>query len=344
MESLAVTPASNLSLLAHHRAIFACPLCGGELVFETKTIACAGCSRVFKQDHDIPLLFCGEEALGKGDVTDIVRSFYEETPFPNYEDIDSKWRLIEKAERSLFADLLNKQIRYNVKILDAGCGTGQLANYLGIASGRTVFAADMSLNSLKLAIAFKYKCNIENTAFLQMNLFRPVFKPETFDMVISNGVLHHTSDPYAAFRSLLRLVKKEGFIAVGLYNKYGRIPRDLRRLIFRLTGDRFHSLDPRLRQDTTELRKHTWFADQYLNPHESRHTMDEVLRWFNRNGVEFINSIPKPSPFGSFSENEKLFKKNPVETRLERLLVQLGMCLSGAKEGGLFIMIGRKEK
>ena len=29
----------------------------------------------------------------KTDVTDVVKSFYEENPFPNYEDMDSDWSL-----------------------------------------------------------------------------------------------------------------------------------------------------------------------------------------------------------------------------------------------------------
>ena len=52
-----------------------------------------------------------------------------------------------------------------------------------------------------------------------MNLFRPVFKAETFDVVICSGVLHHTSDPLTGFQSISKLVKKGGYIIIGLYNK-----------------------------------------------------------------------------------------------------------------------------
>src|SRR5262245_59619314 len=46
----------------------------------------------------IPCLFAPNEwPTGRSDVTDLVRSFYEETPFPNYDDVDSRESLRVKA-------------------------------------------------------------------------------------------------------------------------------------------------------------------------------------------------------------------------------------------------------
>ena len=61
--------------------------------------------------------------------------------------------------------------------------------------GRTVIGADLCLNSLRLAKSFRDRCSIANAQFVQMNLFRPPFADASFDLVVSNGVLHHTSDP-----------------------------------------------------------------------------------------------------------------------------------------------------
>jgi len=195
-----------------------------------------------------------------------------------------------------------------------------------------------------LAQQFKEDNQIDNVAFLQMNLFRPVFKPESFDLVISNGVLHHTSNPFLGFQSILRLLKKGGFIVVGLYNTYGRVSTDIRRLIFRASGNRFKLLDPRLRDmGVGDVVKHTWFMDQYKNPHESKHTIGEVLKWFDQNGVEFVNSIPKSKAFEPFTIEDKLFSPNDRGRRIDRFLVQFGSMLRGGKEGGFFTMIGRKK-
>lgn len=334
------------ALVVQNLNMFLCPACGGalNLAADRRGMECYECSRYFPCEKGVPLLFwpyAWEDS--RNDVTDAIRRFYDEHPFPNYEDLDSGWSLREKAQRGVFARMLDDQIRHGARILEVGCGTGQLSNFLGMRWGRTVFATDICLNSLRLGQDFKDKNQIDNVAFVQMNLFRPVFRARSFDLVICNGVLHHTSDPFAGFKSISELVKVGGFVIVGLYNRYGRIPIDTRRLIFRLCGNRFRFLDARLRaKDLSDLRKHIWFVDQYKNPHESKHTVGEVLDWFAQSGVEFINSIPKSKAFQSFSTSERLFEPSAAGTRLDHLLVQLGMLLTGGREGGFFMMIGRK--
>lgn len=280
----------------------------------------------------------------QGDVTELMKSFYEKTPFPNYEDLEGVGDLINKAERSFFARMLNEQVPFNIKVLEVGCGTGQLSNFLGIAS-RVVFGADMCLNSLRLAQDFRERNDLKNVGFYQMNLFRPIFKEETFPLVICNGVLHHTSNPFLGFKCISRLVKKGGFIMIGLYNKYGRIITDIQRLIFNMTGERFAIFDNQLkRQDVGSPKKNTWFLDQYKNPHESKHAIREVLSWFDQTGFDFVNSIPKAAAFKSFSQEEKLFKSSPRGNFIDHFIVQGRMLFTGCREGGLFLMIGRKRK
>lgn len=202
----------------------------------------------------------------------------------------------------------------------------------------------MCVNSLKLASDFKNHNNLERVKFYQMNLFMPIFKDESFHMVISNGVLHHTSDPYGGFVSLSKLVKKGGYILIGLYNTYGRLITDFRRLVFNASHNRFKYLDPQLRRkDTNEAKKNSWFNDQYKNPHESKHTIGEVMNWFDNNNFEFVNGIPKVNYFEPFKMDEKLFKVNSRGNALHHCMVQSELFFRGNSEGGFFIMIGRKR-
>lgn len=176
-----------------------------------------------------------------------------------------------------------------------------------------------------------------------MNLFRPAFRPASFDLVISNGVLHHTSDPYGAFGAIARLVRPKGYIAIGLYNSFARIPTDLRRHLFNLVGDKFAFLDRRLRTPgLNEARRSAWFRDQYKNPHESKHTFDEVLRWFDSSGFQFVSSIPSTDG-APITSAHRLFQRHSRATPLDRLAIQLRMLLAGGRDGGLFVMIGRKR-
>lgn len=239
-------------------------------------------------------------------ITSKVKGFYEATPFPDYEGLETVADLLGKAAGANFANYLDKLIPFNSLVLEAGCGTGQLSNYLGIAH-RFVFGTDMSQASLTLAEEFRQRNKLERVGFYQMNLFRPIFKLQSFDAVISTGVLHHTPDPRAGFLSLARLVKPGGLIVIGLYHKWSRlVNRWCRRL----------GIDPQLNKIKNQSKRRAWFEDQYHHPHESVHTVKEVSGWLNQADFEVLAVMPK-TPLQFF--------------------------LTGVREGGLFIMIGRKR-
>lgn len=330
------------SIIVEHFDLLACALCRSQLSGGDQQLKCDQCGATYGSDNEIPLLFAPNNGQAH-DVTSVVKSFYEENPFPNYDDLDTAESLMEKARRGVFGKLLDEQIPQGALVLEAGCGTGQLTNFLGLHWNRSVFGSDMCLNSLRLAKGFRDSCHIKNAGFLQMNLFRPAFRENVFDVVVSNGVLHHTGDPLGGFRSISRLVKPGGYIIIGLYNKIGRLTTDLRRKLFQRSGDRLKFLDAHVRNKKyNEARKRAWFMDQYKNPHESKHSYDEVLQWFESNGFEFLFAIPKIDP-GPFSEEEQLFAPHDKGTKTTRLMTQLEMLLQGGVDGALFIMIGRKS-
>jgi len=214
---------TSLSVAGHSTESLYCPCgCGGALQRDEDRLISAGCGRVFAVTAGIPQLYWPHDSAGDpGDVTERVKAFYEETPFPNYNDHDSVRSLIEKSRKGLYARALDAAIPYNSSVLEVGCGTGQLANFLGI-SCRLVTGADLCLNSLRLANEFRCKHNLERVRFLQANLFRLPFQPEEFDVVLCNGVLHHTSDPRGGFRGLVPLVRPGGHIVISLCNSWGR--------------------------------------------------------------------------------------------------------------------------
>jgi carbamoyltransferase len=325
--------------------VLSSPCCpGADLSFNGPSARCAKCGQSFAKEDGIWRMFWPHaEFQATDDVTEKVKSFYEETPFPNYDDHDTIRFLIDKARRGGYARALDRSIGYNGKVLEVGCGTGQLSNFLGV-SCRRVVGVDLCLNSLKLGEEFRRTHGLERVRFAQMNLFRLALKPEEFDVVLCNGVLHHTGDPYGGFKGLVRLVKPGGHIVIGLYNTYGRLMTDLRRQVFRLTGGRAQWIDPILRGEmkVSEGQKRAWFSDQYRHPHESKHTIDEVLRWFDGNGIEFLRGIPSVTPGPGMMNGTDLFEPEPRGSRLDHLLVQYKEIVTGSREGGFFLMLGRK--
>lgn len=332
-----------MQFIRNNPDLFCCPKCQGDYKIIDESLSCDQCSTSFPIHKNVPLMFCPNDwDKATNDVTADIKEFYEETPFPDYNDCDDISSLMGRARQGIFARLLSEQIPYGSLILDCGCGTGQLTNFLSIAS-RTVIGVDLSVNSLLLAQNFKEKNELNNAHFYQMNLFRPCFRPEQFDLIIANGVLHHTSNPYLAFITIARLVKPGGYFIIGLYHKYGRLFTDLRRFIFKNTNNRFVFLDKRnVNQELSKGKRNAWFMDQYYNPHESGHTVDDVLRWFDDTNFQFVNSIPKTSMFRTVDDNERLFEADKIGNRLERFLLDIAKTFSGYDEGGFFIVIGKK--
>lgn len=277
-------------------------------------------------------------------VSEKVRAFYEGCSFPGYEEFETPLDLRQKAQNGVYAKLLDEQLPIGARILDAGCGTGQLAIFLSLVH-REVVAIDFSFNSLRKAASFKAKFGLMNVSFAQMDLFQLGLREQAFDYVFCNGVLHHTADAYGAFQNLVRLVKPGGYITIGLYNTYGRLLLGLRRLIFRVTHHRLKWLDYFMRQEFMgEEKKCIWYRDQYCNPHEQTFTVGTVLRWFSQNMIEYVNSIPKVRIGDSFTHAEQLFGPRDPGGPLDHLFSQIGWIFTEGKEGGFFLTVGKKRE
>src|SRR6188472_2916388 len=123
------------------RELLACPSCGGSLAADW---SCAGCGLGFTAPAGIPDL-----RLPGDSRTEAVRRFYDRAPFPGYPPRDSLQALRLRANRNIFARLLDRAIPCDARIVDVGCGTGQMSLYLARAD-RTVIGADLTRASLQL--------------------------------------------------------------------------------------------------------------------------------------------------------------------------------------------------
>jgi len=309
----------------------ACPSCAGALADDW---SCRACGARFDAPDGIPNL-----RLPGDDRTDAVRRFYDRAPFPGYPPRDSLQALHARAERSAFARLLNHAIQGDARVVEVGCGTGQMSLYLARAD-RIVVGADLTRASLQLGAAAARRFGLERVNFVETDLRRPGLKAGAFDVVYSSGVLHHTPDPRASFARLAQLARPGGTIVVGVYNAFARIPLRLRRAVARLSGYRVIPFDPVLRDRRNEPeRREAWLRDQYQHPEEHVHTLAEVQRWFAENRVEYMRTYPS-AVLGD--EGDDLFSRAADNWRPEGWLAQLGWIRSLGHEGGLFFTIGRR--
>lgn len=313
-------------------ALLACPRCGGAL---SAALRCAGCGQTYEAPSDIPDLRLPGCAR-----TEAVRAFYERAPFPGYPPRDSLGALRARACRSELARALDEAIAGDARVLEMGCGTGQMSLFLASAD-RTVIGADLARPSLALAQAHARAFGVE-AHFVETDLHHPGLRAGAFDVIVCSGVLHHTPDPRASFSALVRLARPGGTLVVGLYNAFARLPHRLRRAVARATGLRVIVGDPVLRERGQEpARREAWLRDQYQHVEEHRHTLAEVKGWFRESAVEYLRSFPstvlgEPPPRGG-----ALFEPASDQWALEELIAQCGWAASLGREGGLFVAVGR---
>ena len=98
-------------------------------------------------------------------------------------------------------------------ILDVGCGAGfdlYIAAQLTGTHGR-VYGVDLTEAMVARACEHIQRAGIENAEVLQVASERLPFKDNTFDVVISNGVINLSPDKETLFREINRVLKPGGW-------------------------------------------------------------------------------------------------------------------------------------
>jgi len=295
------TRQSQISL----EALLCCPLCHGPLVRRKDVYACSTCGRDFPE------------------VRGIVR-FVDESNYAD--SFSYQWRRFDRtqldhANRNLSEEDFIKKILAAPQdfegklVLDVGCGMGRFAE-VATRWGARVVGIDLST---AVEVATKNLADREFVA-MQADVFSLPFAPETFDCIYSMGVLHHTPDCEMAVKTLVQYLKPGGLLAVWLYSGYNHwyrftdqyrkithrmSPRALHRL-FRVAVPFFYWLDRGLRviplvgrpvagvvHEVFWVNRHPdpevrlldtldWYSPKY----QSKHTYEQVFRWFESSGLK----------------------------------------------------------
>jgi len=298
---------------------------------------CPETGAVYPDREGVPSLLRPIEAKGSDRITAKIKGFYEEHPFPNYDGVQEFGDLVNRGQKTAFARDLLETIGFNKLVLECGCGTGQLSHFLSLNNNH-VLGIDLSLSSLELAVEHKLRNAVPRVGFVEMNIFDLGIKDECFDVVISTGVLHHTKDARAAFAQIVRKAKPGGLIVVGLYNWFARVPTWMRAQLIGILGP---NIDRHVRNTRDKRKAEIWVKDQYYNPHETWHSVDEVMGWFRANNVDYLSCEP-PIIGTKANGSGDMAVARPAGSKAVRVLTQLSWLGSIGWEGALFVMVGRK--
>lgn len=283
-----------------------------------------------------------------------VQQFYNKTPFPDYELDRFNSREDLRVFAYPFAEIMDRSIPEDASVIDVGTGTGQLSAFLSLRR-KCVWGIDFSDSSLKKACALKQKLKLDSWHLEKVDIMdeKQIEAIRVkFDYLLCLGVLHHTQDAYQGFKNILKLLKPGGFVAIGLYNKFGRIPLEIRQVLAKTIFKNNDTIkDWFIKMQIGEIedkeRARGWWNDQYLHPHETTHTIGEVLKWFKRNNIEYYQTVPSSSPFsqenigiaGVWNNYNEAYPFFPV-----RCYKQLTWIWKTHCEGGYWITFGRKKK
>lgn len=300
--------------------ILCCPRDHGALTMEpvgtrdfsnASHLRCATCNEKYPVVRGIPRFVPSDDYAG---------NFSLEWTFHRKTQLDTETNRISEDTFRIKTGLTPEEVRGKL-VLDVGCGMGRFADVIVKWGGRVV-GIDLSL-AVESA-----QSNLGGTGrfqALQASVFNLPFRPESFDMIYSLGVLHHTPDCKKAFLSLPPLLKHGGDVAIWVYSAH-TFPdcgvdeirdRFIRRFTTRMNSRTLHNwcralclIRPRWRAFWHMLlpgfvyhsipRLHSYSSydwrvldtfDWYSPVYQSKHSYPEVCEWFREAGLTDIRPL-----------------------------------------------------
>lgn len=237
-----------------------------------------------------------------------VLDFYKELPFNYSESVEEHVRSVRENDLSDYPSLI-PLLSNQTRVLDVGCGIGWLGMRIAYHYHAHVTGIDFNPVAVERAREINSELNLKVKLEVE-DLF--VYVPKSpFDVVVSLGVLHHTNDCHAAIRKLCTtFVVPDGHVFIGLYHKYGRQPflEHFRQMKESGASEedmlaRYRKLHSWIRDD---VKIRSWFRDQVLHPHETQHTLREVVQVLDECDMTLIST--SINRFESFDTLDELYE------------------------------------
>ncbi len=247
-------------------------------------------------------------------VSEAVAKLYNTYPFPPEPILDEpppgyNWRWNWQAAHNFCTG--QKPAKDNIRILDAGCGSGVSTEYLvHLNPEASVVGIDLSEGTLAVAKERCQRSGADRVEFHHLSLFDADQLEGEFDLINSVGVLHHTADPIRGIQTLARKLAPSGLLHIFVYGELGRWEISLmQKAIALLQGDQrgdykdgvavgreiFATLPEtnclRRREQERwafENQQDACFADMYVHPQEIDYNINTLFELIDASGLEFL--------------------------------------------------------
>jgi 2-polyprenyl-3-methyl-5-hydroxy-6-metoxy-1,4-benzoquinol methylase len=269
-----------------------------------------------------------------------VLEFYRVLPFNYRQSVAEHADEIKSRNAILSYPVLPPLLeKPDMRVLEIGCGPGWMSNGIAHHYGCPVTGLDFNPVAVERAQAVAEELGV-NSEFQVADLFH--WSPDTpYPLVVSLGVLHHTDDCQGAVRRLCNdFTAPGGHVLIGLYHEPGRRPFLDLFAAMKAAGagedemlERFRELDSHIKDETHLM---SWFRDQVLHPHETQHTLKEMVALIEDCGMTLeYTSINR---FQSFETAEDLYAQELgyADIAAEKLA-------AGQYFPGFFVFLARKS-
>lgn len=232
---------------------------------------------------------------------DVLSTYKKHNPSTHLIEQQEIFKYHQDFRVSLFRDKLKfpLQMFNGAELLDFGSGTGEQDIFYAMW-GAKVTGVEMNDLSIKRCLELfkwrKLKIKLHNCSLFDVKL------KQKFDIVVSNGVLHHTNEQERGFKKLISYLKPGGFVFISLGNNAGAFQRNLQRVIlYKLAKTKKeisdlakilfkNHLDRAVKYGKRDIESVIY--DSYVVPKADNASVKEVMTWFKDNKVKFYSTWP----------------------------------------------------
>ena len=195
------------------------------------------------------------------------------------------------------------------RIVDIGCGGGRYSVALKRLGFKEVVGVDWSTEGIAVANARVKEAKIEGVSYVRADVLELPFSDGEFDVVFSNGVLHHTVDPKRGMAEYGRVLKPGGRGWLYLYHRPGGLDRLTHYLARLLLKRASHEVCRRYCKSIGLAANRIFFLlDLWLTPIAEAYTPEEMDEMLHEIGIKSWRRCAR----GSDQDlAERIYQKEP---------------------------------